>query len=57
MVRNFWVLEGIVGGVATGEGDIDGRFFELASLLDVIFRYLVSGRVPEGIHDEARGGK
>lgn len=57
MVRNLWVLEGIVGGVATGEGDIDGRFFELASLLDVIFRYLVSGRVPEGIHDEARGGK
>ena len=39
-------------GAIAGEDDIDGRVFEFASLLDVIFRYLVSSRVIEGIHDE-----
>ena len=39
-------------GAIAGEGDIDGSVFELASLLNVIFRYLVSGRMIEGIHDE-----
>ena len=44
----------MVGGVIPGEGDIDRRLFELASLLDVIFGYLVSGRMPEWIHDGAK---
>lgn len=39
-------------GAIAGEDDIDGRVFEFASLLDVVFRYLVCCRVIEGIHDE-----
>lgn len=57
MSRDLGIFKGIVGGVAAGEGDIHRRFSEFASFLDVIFGYLVSGRVPEGIHDERRRRK
>ena len=55
MRNDLRVVEAIVGGVAAGE--VDRRFFKFAPLLDVVFGYLVSGGMPEGIHDERSGGK
>lgn len=56
MRNNLRVFEAIVGGVAAGEVGVDRRFFEFTSLLDVVFGYLVSGRMLKGIHDGRSGG-